>query len=101
MTAPKLLIAAGFATMLAGAVQAQGFNPPPSSGQGFNEAPAPAQGFSFQGDTIPSSPDPQHYKQYDDRYSQTYKQQQAEPQKPGGGCLSYGALGAAGGHLAG
>ena len=61
------------------------------------------QGFSFQGDELPPSYDRKHLGRPDDRYSQTQQEQQAQvqAQKPGGGCLRYGAVGAAGGHLAG
>ncbi|MGI4950356.1 MAG: hypothetical protein ACRYGM_00975 [Janthinobacterium lividum] len=59
------------------------------------------QGFSFQGDELPPSYDRKYVGRPDSRYSQTYQQQQVEAQKPGGGCLKYGAAGALGGHLAG
>ena len=58
--------------------------------------------FSFQGDQIQPMPDQRQTNPRDPRYSQTYQQQQnGEIPKPGGGCLKYGAAGAAGGHLAG
>ncbi len=131
MTAPKLLVAACLAIALSGAAEAQGYKTPdqgyapgPNQGQGYNQGPdqgqgfgggqnypgrgnyqqqqqQPAQGFSFQGDQIPPSHDQRQYGRYDQRYSQTYQQQRAEPQRPGGGCLRYGAVGAAGGALAG
>jgi len=83
------ILAAAAATVLAGAVQAQ--TRPPSD-----------EPFTIQGDQLPPpSHDAPHYRQYDPRYSQTYHQQMAEPQKPGGGCLRYGAVGAAGGYVAG
>ena len=76
---------------------------------GFDEpAPTPPnatyqgpQGFSFQGDELPPSHDRKYIGTPDPRYSQTVQQQQQEAQRPGGGCLRYGAVGAAGGHLAG
>jgi len=75
----------------------QGRGVPQASGQA-----APNDAFSFQGDQIQPMPDQRRIDQRDQRYSQTYQQQQSgEIQKPGGGCLRYGAVGAAGGHLAG
>ena len=64
--------------------------------------PTADRGFSFQGDQIQPMPDDRTRATQDPRYSQT-QQQQATGQipKPGGGCLRYGAVGAAGGHLAG
>ena len=61
------------------------------------------QGYTFQGGDAATSHDRKALGQSDDRYSQTYQQQQQEAQtaRPGGGCLRYGAVGAAGGHLAG
>ena len=76
-------------------------NAPQQPGNGYQQQAAPGQGFSFQGDEMPPSHDRRQYGRYDDRYSQTYQQQQAEAQRPGGGCLRYGAVGAAAGHLAG
>ncbi len=78
--------------------------------RGFDDQPAPVapnttyqgpQGFSFQGDELPPSHDRKYLGNNDPRYAQTTQQQQAEAQKSGGGCLRYGAVGAAGGHLAG
>ena len=70
--------------------------------QAQSSSPAQGGGFSFQGDQIQPLPDPSTNNLRDPRYSQT-GQQQANGQlpKPGGGCLRYGAVGAAGGHLAG
>ena len=91
--------------------QAQGYN-----STGSNQGSAMQQGrtqqgsgqaasgdpFSFQGDQIQPMPDQRQINPKDPRYSQTYQQQQnGEIPKPGGGCLRYGAVGAAGGHLAG
>ena len=59
------------------------------------------QGFSFQGDQLPPSHDRKYLGTQDPRYSQTVQQQQQAAERPGGGCLRYGAVGAAGGHLAG
>lgn len=59
-------------------------------------------GFSFQGDQIQPMPDSRTNNIRDPRYTQTGQQQaNGEIPKPGGGCLRYGAVGAAGGHLAG
>ena len=71
---------------------------PATSDQGSSGDP-----FTFQGDQIQPMPDPAHrVDSRDPRYSQTVQQQQnGEIPKPGGGCLKYGAAGAAGGHLAG
>ncbi len=64
--------------------------------------PTADQGFSFQGDQIQPMPDDRTRANPDPRYSQTQRQQATgEIPKPGGGCLRYGAVGAAGGHLAG
>ena len=64
--------------------------------------PTADQGFSFQGDQIQPMPDDRTRAKVDSRYSQTQQQQATgEIPKPGGGCLRYGAVGAAGGHLAG
>ena len=64
--------------------------------------PTADQGFSFQGDQIQPMPDDRTRARTDPRYSQTQQQQATgEIPKPGGGCLRYGAVGAAGGHLAG
>lgn len=59
------------------------------------------QGFSFPGDELPPSYDRKYVGKPDPRYSQTVQQQQTAAEKPGGGCLRYGAAGALGGHLAG
>ena len=69
----------------------------PTAGQGASGEP-----FAFQGDQIQPMPDQRRIDPRDPRYAQTYQQQQnGEILKPGGGCLRYGAVGAAGGHLAG
>ena len=65
-----------------------------------------SQAFSFSGDELKPSYDRKYLGNQDPRYTGTLEQQkeearQAESQKPGGGCLRYGAVGAAGGHLAG
>lgn len=79
---------------------------PPGYGQSGGQ-PAASQGssaepFAFQGDQIQPMPDQRRIDPRDPRYAQTYQQQQnGEIPKPGGGCLRYGAVGAAGGHLAG
>ncbi len=76
-----------------------------ASAQGYRYQGAPPtadQGFSFQGDQIQPMPDSRNRVTQDPRYSQTQQQQRTgEIPKPGGGCLRYGAVGAAGGHLAG
>jgi len=103
----KVLTAAFAAVCLsAGAAGAQGYKQP-----GYNQGAATQPGsgpsasadpFSFQGDQIQQMPDQRRINPSDQRYSQTYQQQQTgEIPKPGGGCLRYGAVGAAGGHLAG
>ena len=85
---------------------AQGYKAAPSNQggvaqQGSGQA-ATGDAFSFQGDQIQPMPDPHRIDPKDPRYAQTYQQQQSgEIPKPGGGCLRYGAVGAAGGHLAG
>ena len=73
-----------------------------SMAQAQSATQAQGGGFSFQGDQIQPMPDPSTNNVRDPRYTQT-GQQQANGQlpKPGGGCLRYGAVGAAGGHLAG
>ena len=73
-----------------------------SVAQAQSASPGQGGGFSFQGDQIQPMPDPSTNNVRDPRYTQT-GQQQANGQlpKPGGGCLRYGAVGAAGGHLAG
>lgn len=89
------LIAAAVMCLAATGANAQGYRyqgPPPTADQGF----------SFQGDQIQPMPDSRSRATQDPRYSQTQQQQQTgELPKPGGGCLRYGAVGAAGGHLAG
>ena len=99
---PTIALAALLATAPA---WAQGYKSP----SGFDDAPPSApnqeyrgsQGFSFQGDQLPPSYDRSNFGQPDPRYSQTYREQEEKVQKPGGGCLKYGAAGAVGGHLAG
>ncbi|GAC1342777.1 MAG: hypothetical protein NVSMB18_17420 [Acetobacteraceae bacterium] len=98
MTGPKFLLTASLLAVLAGAAQAQGFK---DRGPGFDRGPAPQQGFNTDDEMPGTSHDPRYYRQYDPRYSQTYQQQQAEPASPRGGCLKYGAIGAAGGYAAG
>ncbi len=89
-----------------GAAHAQGYRPAgPNQGaamqQGSSQG-ASGDPFSFQGDQIQQMPDQRRIDPRDPRYAQTYQQQQSgEIPKPGGGCLRYGAVGAAGGHLAG
>lgn len=91
----KMIAAAAALCLTAGAANAQGYRY-----QGT--APTADQGFSFQGDQIQPMPDTRSRATQDSRYSQTQQQQQTgELPKPGGGCLRYGAVGAAGGHLAG
>ena len=77
---------------------------------GYNQGNAPSaagpaasgEPFAFQGDQIRPMPDQRRIDPRDSRYTQSYQQQQSgEAPKPGGGCLRYGAVGAAGGHLAG
>ena len=91
----KLIAAAAALCLTATAADAQSYRyqgPPPTADQGF----------SFQGDQIQPMPDTRSRAVPDSRYSQTQQQQQTgELPKPGGGCLRYGAVGAAGGHLAG
>lgn len=98
-------VAAAAACLMTNIAAAQGYkspNPfqdgtPASSRQGASGDP-----FSFQGDQIQPMPDQRQISPRDPRYSQTFQQQQnGEIPKPGGGCLRYGAVGAAGGHLAG
>jgi len=89
-----------------GAAGAQGYKQP-SSNPGMTVQPGSGQSasgdaFSFQGDQIQPMPDQRRIDPRDPRYAQTYQaQQNGEIPKPGGGCLRYGAVGAAGGHLAG
>ena len=59
------------------------------------------QGFSFPGDELKPSYDRKHVGTSDPRYRETVQEQRTEAEKPGGGCLRYGAAGALGGHLAG
>ena len=96
----KLLFAAAALTLAASALPVAGAN-----AQSYNyKGPPPTadQGFSFQGDQIQPMPDTRSRVTADPRYSQTQQQQATgELPKPGGGCLRYGAVGAAGGHLAG
>ena len=109
MTSNRLLTASLALSMLATPTFAQGYGRPnPFNAQDSVAAPNQTyqgnQGFSFQGDQLPPSYDRNGVRQnaQDPRYSQTYQQQQQDVQtKPGGGCLKYGAVGAAGGHLAG
>ena len=111
MTPNRLLSATLALSMLAAPALAQGYQgsrPNPFNGQNSvaqpNQTYQGNQGFSFQGDELPPSYDRNGVARNgtDPRYSQTYQQQQQDAQtKPGGGCLRYGAVGAAGGHLAG
>ena len=91
----KLLATAAALCLTISAANAQSYQykgPPPTADQGF----------SFQGDQIQPMPDTRSRVTADPRYSQTQQQQaNGEIPKPGGGCLRYGAVGAAGGHLAG
>jgi len=99
------------ACLTVSAASAQGYQSPGYQSPGYNQGrgvpqgsgqAAPNDAFSFQGDQIQPMPDQRRIDSRDQRYSQTYQQQQSgEIQKPGGGCLRYGAVGAAGGHLAG
>lgn len=89
------------------AADAQNYQPSgPTQGgmaqQGTGQASS-GDPYSFQGDQIAPLPDAQRrVDPRDSRYSQTQQlQQSGELPKPGGGCLRYGAVGAAGGHLAG
>ena len=91
----KLLATAAALCLTVSVANAQGYR---------TQGPAPTadQGFSFQGDQIQPMPDTRSRATADSRYSQTQQQQaNGEIPKPGGGCLRYGAVGAAGGHLAG
>lgn len=88
--------AAVVASMLAGPAMAQN--------RGFNDNSGQSQGFSFQNDEVSPSYDRKYLGRNngDPRYAQTnQEQEQAAKASPGGGCLRYGAVGAAGGHLAG
>ena len=114
MTLNRLLSASLALSMLAAPAFSQGYNrggyeggrPNPFNGQDSvaqpNQTYRGEQGFSFQGDELSQSHDRRYLGQSDPRYSQTYDQQRQQAQaQPGGGCLKYGAVGAAGGHLAG
>ena len=96
----KLLTVAAAICLTVSAASAQS-----SGSQGYrNQGPPPTadNGFSFQGDQIQPMPDTRDRTTSDSRYSQTQQlQNNGEIPKPGGGCLRYGAVGAAGGHLAG
>jgi len=91
----KLLATAAALCLTVSAANAQGYR--------YQGAPPTAdQGFSFQGDQIQPMPDTRSRVTNYPRYSGTQQQQATgEIPKPGGGCLRYGAVGAAGGHLAG
>lgn len=95
------------ACLFANTADAQNYQPSgPTQGgmaqQGTGQASS-GNPFSFQGDQIQPLPDAQRrIDPKDPRYTQTQQlQQSGELPKPGGGCLRYGAAGAAGGHLAG
>ena len=93
----KLLVCAVTVLSLSSGIAGAQVTRPATSGQGTS-----GEAFSFQGDQIQPMPDQRRIDPRDPRYSQTYQQQQnGEIPKPGGGCLRYGAVGAAGGHLAG
>ncbi len=94
----RLLICTLAALSLSSGIASAQRTLPATSNQGSSGDP-----FTFQGDQIQPMPDPAHrVDPRDPRYSQTVQQQQnGEIPKPGGGCLKYGAAGAAGGHLAG
>lgn len=94
----RLFICAFTALSLSSGIASAQRTVPATSDQGSSGNP-----FTFQGDQIMPMPDPAHrVTPSDPRYSQTVQQQQnGEIPKPGGGCLRYGAVGAAGGHLAG
>lgn len=93
----KLLVCAVTALSLSFGIAGAQVTRPATSGQSASGDP-----FSFQGDQIQPMPDQHRIDPRDPRYAQTYQQQQnGEIPKPGGGCLRYGAAGAAGGHLAG
>ena len=105
----KLKLLAVFSALVclsAGSAGAQGYKAAtPNQGgmaqQGSSRATS-GDAFSFEGDQIQPMPDQRRIDPKDPRYAQTYQQQQnGEIPKPGGGCLRYGAVGAAGGHLAG
>lgn len=93
----KLLVCAVTALSLSSGMAGAQVTRPATSGQATS-----GEAFSFQGDQIQPMPDQRRIDPRDSRYSQTYQRQQSgEIPKPGGGCLRYGAVGAAGGHLAG
>ncbi len=106
MKSKPLAIFAALACLNVSVAEAQNYRPASPSqdstmqqGSGQTTSGDP---FSFQGDKIQQMPDQRQISPSDPRYSQTYQQQQSgEIPKPGGGCLRYGAVGAAGGHLAG
>jgi hypothetical protein len=102
MKLKMLVTLSAIACLSASVAGAQGYRSPNSNqGQGAGQT-ASGDAFSFQGDQIQPMPDQRQINPRDQRYSQTYQQQQTgEIPKPGGGCLRYGAVGAAGGHLAG
>ncbi len=102
-----IAILSAAACLAVNAADAQNYRPSgPTQGgmaqQGTSQASS-GDPFSFQGDQIQPLPDPQHrVDPRDSRYSQTQQlQKTGDLPKPGGGCLRYGAVGAAGGHLAG
>ena len=102
MKLKMLATLSAIACLSASVAGAQGYRSPnPNQRQGTGPT-ASGDAFSFQGDQIQPMPDQRQINPRDQRYSQTYQQQQSgEIPKPGGGCLRYGAVGAAGGHLAG
>lgn len=102
MKLKMLATLSAIACLSASVAGAQGYRSPnPNQGQGTGPTVS-GDAFSFQGDQIQPMPDQRQINPRDQRYSQTYQQQQSgEIPKPGGGCLRYGAVGAAGGHLAG
>ena len=102
-----LAVISAAACLSVGVAEAQNYQPSgPTQGgmaqQGTSQASS-GNPFSFQGDQIAPLPDPQRrIDPNDSRYTQTQQlQKSGELPKPGGGCLRYGAVGAAGGHLAG
>jgi hypothetical protein len=107
MNLKYLAMLSALAWLSVNAADAQNYQPSgPTQGgmaqQGGGQA-STGNPFSFQGDQIQPLPDPQRrVNPKDPRYTQTQQlQQSGELPKPGGGCLRYGAVGAAGGHLAG
>ncbi len=106
MKSKPLAILAALACLNVSVAEAQNYRPAsPSQGSTMQQGSGQTTSgdpFSFQGDKIQQMPDQRQINPSDPRYSQTYQQQQSgEIPKPGGGCLRYGAVGAAGGHLAG